>query len=321
MIEVEIQAFRKLKNKVEQQFRLRYPECTKSMESWTGQEIVNFQEELSLKVNGRISEKWFYTHIKNETPGKIPRIDILNLLSKYAGYAGWTDFMHQEKEPTEKEESVLPEANPVKERKNRIPVYAMISVLLLAATAYIIIKPAADKTQKEYRFCFTDAYKGTAITESPVEVTVLKENESPIVRKSDATGCLLLNEEEKIKLLIRCRYYKTDTLVRIYKEHMETEEIKLKPDDYALMIHIFSQSGMADWKKRKEQLNGMIADEAKIYQVYQQQDGMELYNKEEFIDKLTMPLKSLGKIEILETEYKNDQIVLMRFKQDDSHEK
>jgi hypothetical protein len=41
---------------------------------------------------------------------------------------------------------------------------------------------------------------------------------------------------------------------------------------------------------------------------------MELFNKQEFIDKLTMPSSSLRKIEILETRYLDDQIILLRFK-------
>ena len=48
--------------------------------------ITNVQEQKTwIKediVNGRISEKWFYTHIKSNS-GKLPRIDMLNILSEY----------------------------------------------------------------------------------------------------------------------------------------------------------------------------------------------------------------------------------------------
>jgi len=40
---------------------------------------------------------------------------------------------------------------------------------------------------------------------------------------------------------------------------------------------------------------------------------MEMYNKTEFIDKLSTPLKSLGDIEIIETIYKDDEIISLRF--------
>jgi len=47
--------------------------------------------------------------------------------------------------------------------------------------------------------------------------------------------------------------------------------------------------------------------------VYEDGNGMELYNKDEFIRKMTMPLKSLKNIEIVETRYIGGQIQLLRF--------
>ena len=55
---------------------------------------------------------------------------------------------------------------------------------------------------------------------------------------------------------------------------------------------------------------------AQIVQVYPTaQIGVEIYNKEEFIDKMTMPLKSLKNIEILETKHSEDGIIYVRFMQ------
>jgi hypothetical protein len=310
MTELEFKAFKQLKKSVEQKFRLSFPDCNRDMENWTGQEILNFQEDLAEKVNGRISEKWFYTHIKNENQTKIPRIDILNLLSRYAGYNDWIDFKNKEfsnESSTDKRSSGI---------KRLYYLLGGIPVLTLLAILYILLKPI-QKESKTYQLCFTDAYNGLPIVATPVEVLIAKDNESPVVGKSDTKGCITLEAEARMKLIIRARYYKTDTLVRFYKEQQQPEEIKLKPDDYALMIHIFSKSGIEDWKKRKAQMNEMIADDAKIFQVYKHQDlGMELYNKEEFIEKITMPLKSLRNIEILETEYKNNKIALIRFTQE-----
>tara|TARA_Y100000385_G_C12600578_1_gene428639 strand:- start:157 stop:384 length:228 start_codon:yes stop_codon:yes gene_type:complete len=50
-----------------------------------------------------------------------------------------------------------------------------------------------------------------------------------------------------------------------------------------------------------------------IFQITNTNTGMEMYNKTEFIDKLTTPLKSLGDIEIIETIYKDDEIISLRF--------
>ena len=61
-----------------------YPGINSAISEWKGQDITDFQEELLSKVNAHISEKWFYTHMKS-TNKTLPRIDVLNLLSKYAG--------------------------------------------------------------------------------------------------------------------------------------------------------------------------------------------------------------------------------------------
>ena len=71
--------------------KLSYLGINPEISDWKGQDITNFQEELLTKVNGRLSEKWFYSHVKSSNPS-LPRIDVLNMLSKYAGYLNWDDF-------------------------------------------------------------------------------------------------------------------------------------------------------------------------------------------------------------------------------------
>jgi hypothetical protein len=60
----------------------------------------------------------------------------------------------------------------------------------------------------------------------------------------------------------------------------------------------------------------MIDDDAIIYQVFGNKDaiGTELYNKQEFIDKLTVPSGSLKNIEVLETRIKGEKIMILRFR-------
>jgi hypothetical protein len=70
-----------------------------------------------------------------------------------------------------------------------------------------------------------------------------------------------------------------------------------------------------DWKNRRIRLDEMFDDAAMIYQVYNSRKaiGMELYDKWEFIDKLTMPSSSLKNIEILDTKFINEKISILRF--------
>ena len=89
--------FELLKQKIVAIMKQSYPGINPNMADWKGQEITDFQEELLQKVNAHISEKWFYNHIKSKNES-LPRIDILNLLSKYVGYANWDDFVFQNRD-------------------------------------------------------------------------------------------------------------------------------------------------------------------------------------------------------------------------------
>jgi hypothetical protein len=54
-----------------------------------------------------------------------------------------------------------------------------------------------------------------------------------------------------------------------------------------------------------------------IYQVHNSKEtlGVELYNKWEFINKLSLPSSGLRSIEIFDTRYQDDKICLIRFRQ------
>ena len=89
--------FTLLKKEIVAAMKQSYPGMNPEISDWKGQEITDFQEDLLIKVNGRLSEKWFYSHIKTSNPS-LPRIDVLNMLSKYAGYSNWNDFRYKNSE-------------------------------------------------------------------------------------------------------------------------------------------------------------------------------------------------------------------------------
>ena len=61
----------------------------------------------------------------------------------------------------------------------------------------------------------------------------------------------------------------------------------------------------------------MFTDSVKIFQVLDGTIGMEIYNKWEFINKLTLPASSLHDIEIIDTQYDGDKISRLRFMQNE----
>ena len=314
MGEGENQYFEHLKTAVWQTYRLAYPACG-PIQEWRGQEIVNFQEELSEKVNGRISEKWFYTHIKSSNTGKLPRIDMLDLLCQYAGYPNWRAFKHHHLElaAVSPVEAALPAES--KKVKAKMPfkgwgiAAAILGVMLLATMLGL-------KSQASYTFCFVDADTGQPIKNGElIAVNRLVNGETPAVKHCDNNACIQLEQEagKALELVVQAPYYQPDTIRKHFREGTFEEVIPLKVDDYALMIHLFSTSNLKDWKKRRRQLDEMISDEARIFQVYEGM-GVEMYNKEEFINKLTAPLKSLKYIEVIQTQYDHQQrIKALRF--------
>ena len=94
MVLTDKQQFDALKTRVEARFKEGHPHCHVPISEWKGQWIVDFQEDLTAKAQGRVSEKWFYTYFRTTEVSKLPRIDMLNLLSRYAGYENWAELRH-----------------------------------------------------------------------------------------------------------------------------------------------------------------------------------------------------------------------------------
>lgn len=302
----DLEQFYVLKKEIERTYRAAHPASVHDIHDWKGQDIVNFQEHLQATVNGRISEKWFYTHIKTHENARLPRIDMLNLLSAYVGYTDWQGFQYAHQNPI----PVEPEGENDLRKENKIWIVGIASVFAIGLLIWAFTSP-----ESVHHFCFTDATTGKAITEPLVEVWILEDGESPQKIPCDKQGCMKIKSSKgSVKFVVSAPYYHTDTITRKLVEAGEREDIDLRTDDYAMMIHYFSADKQKDWGKRRKQLQDIFSDKARIFQVSPNNElGMELYNKQEFIDKLTTPIRSLGQIEVLETNYEQGKIVSMRF--------
>lgn len=306
--------FELLKKKIVVMMQQSFPGINPLISEWKGQEITDFQEELLNKVNAHISEKWFYTHMKS-IHKSLPRIDVLNLLSRYAGYSNWDDFIFRNQEII----PVAPAGDLHAEVKsghaNR---YFILVPLLALAILFIFIGVFKLFNTREYRFCFYDADTKEPITNSKIEVSLLLEGESPVTSYCNNDGCFFLKTDKSlIRMVVSTPYYKTDTITRIVKKINTNEIISLHANDYALMIQYISQMKVDDWGKRRARLENMIDEGAMICQVYSENSkatGMDLLNKQEFIDKLTMPSGSLKNIEILDTRLRDGKIMVLRFR-------
>ena len=90
--DLDLLHFEQLKSEVQSQYLADHTPSFDDISKWKGIDIIYFQEDLRKKAKGNISEKSFYTYFKNSPVTKLPRIDMLNILSVYAGYVSWYDF-------------------------------------------------------------------------------------------------------------------------------------------------------------------------------------------------------------------------------------
>ena len=292
-----------------------YPGIPDRIEDWKGQEIIDFQEELRTHVKEQISEKWFYLHMKSDE-GKLPRIDILNFLSRYAGYSDWNDFRYQQEGGVAARNGQRGRGLRAKPagKSDRFFYFIPVMMLLAVAVVFLIIRLG---TSREYQFCFNNQLTKKPVKDGSIEIVLLKKNESPEYFTCDTGGCFSIRTSKpEIRFVVKAPYYRVDTIKRLLSRDRQSEVISLRTNDYALMIHYMSNAQVVDWEARRAQLDKMISDNAMIYQLFMDETlGMEVYNKWEFINKITMPSRGLKNLEIIETTFMEEQISSLWFRQ------
>ncbi|NQY05316.1 MAG: hypothetical protein HRT68_03685 [Flavobacteriaceae bacterium] len=286
--------FENLKRQIVATF-LKNHSASSNISDWKGETIILFQEDLFEKTKAKVSEKWFYTYFKN-TPEKLPRIDMLNLLCSYIGEDNWEAFIQKQKTTTNKKTGNL--------KKLIVPLFLLIAIILYQ---YLIPK------NNVFEFCFVDEDQRNVITKTKLDVEILQDEQSSIRIKTDSLGCFRYETpKESIRFVVTSPYYKTDTVVRYIDQHLN-EKIIMSTDYHALMMHYISNGKKKDWKKYRKELNVLIHEDAKIYQVYPKTSGVEFYSKAEFINKLTLPTRGLKNIQILNKHYQGGKIVGLKF--------
>jgi hypothetical protein len=286
----EIDHFTRLKEAVQARAAERLG-IRKPVKEWSLNDIRDFQADVESVCKSTVSEKWFYLHFKNDSQ-KLPRIDVLNLLSQYCGFKNWDEFSFVAKE----EKAQMPVRT-----KTKKPIWlAVVAIFILLMLAVVWKSRHHTNT-----IIFKDAYTHEQIHMNQLTIKLKNQKLRYNAQKQSIT-------------------YKTDTLFAdgaYYKQKAvyidgtaeDTLQIDLLPDDYALMLNFFSRTSSDDWQKRREQLMEAIHPEAKIFQNHPQYDGIELLNREEFIDRLILPLNSLKNLDIQHIAYKDEKIYRLRF--------
>lgn len=367
---LDILHFEQLKTEVQNQYLKNHTPSHDDISKWKGIDIIYFQEDLRKITKANISEKSFYTYFKSSSVTKLPRIDMLNLLSIYAGYASWYEFkkthLFANEVLNENEDEVETGENPSSEQKidtpsfepvkieekevtseiekpilqtsdsenkdvTRIPtinlddkkrkknsivkenLWVAISILLLIMVAFFAFKDML--LMKEYTFKFIDADRNSNIN-ADLDVKILNKNESPILIKVLPNQPFVYKTHNKeLTMVVSSPYYKSDTIQRNLVNAPDTENIELKPNDYAIMLYYYSKS-IQDLKKKRENLNKLINNNAVIYQVFDNERyGVETMDKQRYISLVTLPTTSLENLDVIDIiGDKNGKISMIKFK-------
>lgn len=379
MTDLDLLHFEQLKKDVQAQYLKEYTPSYDDISKWKGIDIIYFQEDLRKKAKGNISEKSFYTYFKNSPVTKLPRIDMLNLLSIYTGYDSWYEFKKQhlfagellvqdselsdeemedlektlENAPNLPKHDIKPEktsekasekpdlqksttdnqtvsqnqeltkqsdSETVKPKKNffKKNIWTLATSILILVTGILGFKD--ELFLKEYKYCFTDADRGTSVINT-LEIKVIKENESPILYRIKPGDCFKYSTKDKIlKMEIRAPFYEYLTVSRSLENAPEEEMIELRPDDYKMAVNYFSvkdANGNPELlKQKRKQLENLISNNAIIYQVYDNTTyGIETLDKQKYITLVTTPTTSLKNLSVIEMKKDNKgKIISIKFK-------
>lgn len=349
MTDIEFLYFQNLKRAVQEKYLESHSPSFDDISKWRGIDIIYFQEDLRQKAKGNISEKTFYTYFKNNAHEKIPRIDMLNILSVYVGFNSWSEFRKKNPIAEEKKTVVAPDISvpndvfpvqataSIEPEKQRIHVenqpstatekpkstnnqhiflkkYLWLGISLLLFATVLVLVFYDNLFYKKYTYAFTDADRNSSI-KGELDVKIIRENESPILFKVKPNSPFVYEtKSKKLKMVISSPFYKTDVVTRDLTNAPESENIELKPNDYAIQLFYYSKS-IKDFKKKTYQLNRLISDKALIYQVVDSDIyGIETMDKQKYISLVTLPTTSLENLEVIDSQMENGKIVMIKFR-------
>lgn len=351
MTDIEFLYFKNLKKAVQDKYLESHSPSFDDISKWKGIDIIYFQEDLRQKAKGNISEKTFYTYFKNNAQEKIPRIDMLNILSVYVGFNSWSEFRKKNPIAEDKRTVTSPAVNPENEpvtvpkieykedikpatttenqtveevnqnitfsnesKPNFLKRYLWLGISVLLFATVLILVFYDNLFYKKYTYAFTDADRNSAI-KGELDVKIIRDNESPILFKVKPNSPFVYEtKSKKLKMIISSPFYKTDEVTRDLTNAPEKENIELKPNDYAIQLFYYSKS-IKDFKKKTEQLNRLISDKALIYQVVDSDIyGIETLDKQKYISLVTLPTTSLENLEVIDSQMENGKIVMIKFK-------
>lgn len=284
----DLELFYQLKKCVLVQYQKSYPYFNGSWKSFSAQDILNLIDDIQLITKQSISEKWIYTHLKPETNQKLPRKDMLDILSVYVGKSGWDEFVFNG--------NIKENNNNFKLGfSNKIGIWVLFFGVLIAG--FFIWKFLSKEEQK---LEFQNSFTKDSIAKEEVKAYVVEDT----VEKQIDINSSTFNIDKATKVVLKSPFYKPKVITILPNEPIA--KVELNPNDYAMMLKAFMKSDIKDWQTRKEQLNKILSDNLEVMVMLQNNLGAEYFNKQEFSQKVILPTASLKKLKIVELKQEND---------------
>lgn len=279
-----LDVFQKLKNDVLLTYQKQHPYFEGNWKTFGSQDIQNLIDLIANDVKQTVSEKWIYTHLKAETNAKLPRKDMLDILSQWVGYSGWDEYVFKNKS----------EVAPIvaKPKKNNKVVFSVGFFGLILMGIFIFRYLNGEEVQT---ISVKNAFTEEQINDEEVKAVIIENDvEKPI---EIINSKIQIPTSDSAKIILKSPYYKDKTIV-IGKEN--TNLISLQPDDYPMMLKGFMKSDIKDWQTRKQQLQKILAEDLEVLVMLKNDLGIEYFNKQEFSEKLIVPSVALKKMKVID---------------------
>lgn len=287
-----IELFHNLKQEVLLTYQKHYPYFEGDWKIFSSQDIQNLIGLIETGVKQTVSEKWIYTHLKPETNEKLPRKDMLDILSQWVGYSGWDEYVFKHKAT---ETTTTPKAKNSTKRR----MFWIGGTVILGVAIWFYVVNGSNTTQTiEVKNAFTNA---PIDSEEVKAVVVENEVETPVTIVDSKLQ--LPSEKDSATIVLKSPYYKDKTIV-VHKE--ANAPIVLQPDDYPMMLKGFMKSDIKDWQTRKEQLQMILADDLEVIVLLKDNLGAEYFNKQEFSERLIVPSVALKKMKVVDIQSNAD---------------
>jgi len=282
-----LELFQLLKTDVLLAYKKQHPYFEGTWKTFSSQDILNLIDLIENKINQRVSEKWVYTHLKPENNPKLPRKDMLDILSQLVGCSSWDEYVFKNKKGVSKE------IEPIrKKQKTGIWIISGIVFIGIVAYSFYLFNDTEPKT-----IIIKDAFTNKKINSDEIKATVIEnETETPI----KIVDSEIEVSKENTKVVLKSPYYRKKTIV-VNKDSQS--DIALQPDDYAMMLKAFMKSDIKDWQTRKVQLQKILAEDLEVIVVLRDNLGFEYFNKVEFSEKLIVPSASLKKMRLIDIQH------------------